>query len=130
YLSVLRLDIGLPKYRVVDRALFYLWDYVYHDPQSYGLILLTKRRNGTGFGLNTPIRMLDGSVKLVQDVQEGDLVMRNDSAPRRAYGITKGREAMYRIVPNFGEPFTCNESHVLSLKYNGSYSPKNGWCKD
>lgn len=46
YLSVFRLDTGLPKYREVDSDVFYIWDYVSHDPSAYGLILLTKRRNG------------------------------------------------------------------------------------
>lgn len=49
YLSCFHLDIGLPKYREVDADLFYLWEYCTEDPDSYGLILLTKRRNGKTF---------------------------------------------------------------------------------
>ena len=77
------------------------------------------------FAKGTRIRMYNGSVKNVEDVMRGDLVMGDDSTPRLAMGITKGKEKMYEIIPNKGEGFSCNESHILTLsvsdkfKYNG-----------
>lgn len=68
------------------------------------------------FSKGTKIRMYDGSVKNIEDIQNGELVMGDDSTPRLTYGKTSGKERMYRIIPNSGEPFECNESHILSLK--------------
>ncbi len=72
---------------------------------------------GKCFAIGTKIRMYDGSVKNVEDIIEGDLVMGDDSSPRIAFGITKGTEKMYRIMPNDKQYFDCNESHILSLKW-------------
>lgn len=77
----------------------------------------------TGFGkclkMNTPILMYDGSIKLVQNVKEGDLLMGDDSTPRKVLSTCVGEEQMYDIVPKRGsETFGCNESHILSLKFS------------
>jgi hypothetical protein len=119
YLSCYWMKRQYPDYRDFDRQFFYAWDYVDEDPLCAGLVYVTKRRLGKCFGKNTPIRMFDGSIKLVQDITEGELVMGNDSTPRTVQGVTAGREKMYRITPCRGVPFTCNESHILSLIWNG-----------
>jgi hypothetical protein len=72
------------------------------------------------FAKGTKIRMYDGSIKNVEDIIEGDLVMGDDSKPRKAYGITSGIERMYKVTPISGDPFVCNESHILSLKRSGT----------
>ena len=64
----------------------------------------------------TKILCYDGSVKNVEDIRLGDLVMGPDSMPRRVLDTTSGREEMFEIKPNKGEPWQCNESHVLSLR--------------
>lgn len=66
--------------------------------------------------INTLVRMHDGSVKKVQDVLVGDLLMGDDSTPREVLELFRGQEMMYDIVPNKGETWGCNESHILSLK--------------
>lgn len=63
----------------------------------------------------TEILMYDGSVKYVQDIVEGDLVMGHDSTPRRVTGCVSGTDLMYRITPNKGEPFTVTQDHKLVL---------------
>lgn len=65
---------------------------------------------------DTPLLMYDGSVCVVQDVKVGDLLMGDDSTPRRILSLARGRERMYRISNHFGDQFVCNESHILSLK--------------
>jgi len=49
YLSCYKLDVGLPKYKLIDREYFYLWDYVVSNDAVYGLVELTKRRNGKSY---------------------------------------------------------------------------------
>lgn len=67
-------------------------------------------------GKNTPIIMYDGSVKLIQDITNGEFLMGPDSQPRIVDGVTEGYGDMYKVTPIKGEPFTCNADHVLSLK--------------
>lgn len=90
-----------------------------------GLVVLP---TGTGKCLakDTPVLMHDGSIKMVQDVAVGDLLMGPDSKPRRVLSLARGREAMYRVTPKKGEPYTVNESHVLSLKMTRGATKGNG----
>ena len=60
--------------------------------------------------------MYDGSIKMVQDVVVDDLLMGDDSKPRRVLSLARGREMMYKVVPVKGEPYVVNESHILSFK--------------
>lgn len=75
---------------------------------------------GKCLAAGTPVLMYDGTIKPVEDVREGDLLMGPDSKPREVLSTTSGMEMMYRIVPKRGEPFTVNESHILSLRIMGS----------
>jgi superfamily II DNA or RNA helicase len=73
-----------------------------------------------GFGkclkINTPVIMFDGTIKKVQDVVVGDKLMGDDSTHRNVLSLARGQEQMYDIIPNKGDAFGCNESHILSLK--------------
>lgn len=69
---------------------------------------------------DTPVLMYDGTVKMVQDVQVGDLLMGDDSAYRKVQSICTGQEMCYDIFPVKGEKWGCNESHILSLVSNAS----------
>ena len=99
--------------------------------ESYGNIVAVKGRNldvmeqdgekasnGSGkcFGLNTQILMYDGTVKMVQDIVVGDLVMGNDSTPRKVLTLGRGREPLYEIKPIKGDSYIVNKSHILTLK--------------
>jgi superfamily II DNA or RNA helicase len=77
---------------------------------------------GKCLGINTPILMFDGSVKMVQDVQVGDLLMGDDSTPRNVLTLARGREKMYKISASDDESYVANESHILSLKVRRNYS--------
>jgi len=65
---------------------------------------------------DTPIMMHDGTIKMVQDVEVGDLLMGDDSTPRNVLSLARGRETMYKVVPKKGDGYVVNESHILSLK--------------
>ena len=64
---------------------------------------------------DTPILMYDMSIKKVQNVKVGDLLMGDDSAPRTVKSLARGRETMYKIYTDTGH-YIVNESHILSLK--------------
>jgi len=77
---------------------------------------------GTGkcLGRGTPILMYDGSVRPVEMVMDGDLVMGPDSRPRCVSGITRGTGSLFRIIPTKGDTWVCNDVHVLTLVRSGT----------
>lgn len=62
------------------------------------------------------ILMFDGSVKKVEDIVVGDVLMGPDSEPRHVEQLIRGHGKMARIVPVKGEPFVVNLDHVLSVE--------------
>jgi len=71
---------------------------------------------GKCMGIDTPILMYNGDIKMVQDIKVGDQLMGDDSTPRNVLSLARGREMMYDIIPAKGDKYTVNESHILSLK--------------
>jgi FtsZ-binding cell division protein ZapB len=72
---------------------------------------------GKCHGKGTKVLMYDGSIKNVEDILVGELLMGDDSTPRTVLSLARGKDQMYEITPNKGgDTFTCNESHILSLK--------------
>lgn len=88
-------------------------DAVAYDGQK--LQRYTADEVGKCFGKGTKIRMYDGTVKNVEDIDNGEYVMGDDSTPRLVYGKTSGVEEMYKIVSNKGREIICNKSHILTL---------------
>ncbi len=76
--------------------------------------------SGKCLGKDTPVLMYDGTIKKIQDVAVGDLVMGDDSTPRNVLSTTKGIDNMYDIIPVKGEKYTVNSKHILTLKITNS----------
>lgn len=72
-------------------------------------------RSGKCLGKDTPVLMYDGTVKAVQDVEVGDVLMGPDSRHREVLSTTTGTGPMYEIIPNKGDSWTCNDAHILCL---------------
>lgn len=70
---------------------------------------------GKCLGIDTPVILFDGTIKLAQDVKTNDILMGDDSTPRRVLSTTTGKEQMYKIVQSNGIDYIVNESHILSL---------------
>lgn len=100
-------------FRIPNMEYYYFIDYIISDPNCLGGIEITKRKEGKCFGKDTMIRMYDGSVKAVQDIKNGELLMGNDSKERLVYGVTSGNEQMYKITPKKGKSFAVNGSHII-----------------
>jgi hypothetical protein len=79
---------------------------------------------GKCLGKNTPVLMYDGTIKLVQDIVIGDVLMGDDSTPRNVLTLARGRETMYKIrdlsSQNIDVSYIVNASHILSLREPGS----------
>ena len=91
------------------------------NPNAMGTAIAIKGPMGTGkcLGLNTPILMHDGSIKMVQDIIVGDVIMGDDSGPRNVLGLGRGQDEMYEIISPKGDKYTVNSEHILSLKPSG-----------
>jgi hypothetical protein len=71
---------------------------------------------GKCLGAGTPVLMYDGTVKPVEQVSVGDLLMGPDSSPREVLATTKGSGDLYRVTPVKGDSYVVNGHHVLSLR--------------
>jgi len=81
-------------------------------------LVIVAARPGMGkcLGKGTKIVMHDGTLKNVEDIVVGDLLMGDDSTPRTVLSLARGREDMYWVRQNKGIDYRVNESHILSLK--------------
>ncbi len=85
--------------------------------QPSDLIIMAARPGmGKCLGKGTKVIMYDGTLRAVEYIQKGDLLMGVDSRPRQVLGLGRGREQMYWIRQNKGIDYRVNESHILSLK--------------
>jgi len=69
--------------------------------------------------IDTPIILYNGKIKMVQDIQVGDLLMGDDSTPRKVMSLARGEDEMYDIIPIKGDKYTVNQEHILCLKATG-----------
>lgn len=70
---------------------------------------------GKCLGKGTPVLMFDGTIKLVEHVKTGDLLMGDDSKPRKVLSVTSGKEELFQVKQHNGDDYVVNKSHILSL---------------
>lgn len=80
------------------------------------VIIAARPAMGKCLGKGTKVLMFDGTLKRVEDVAVGDLLMGDDSTPRKVLSLARGREEMYWVRQNKGLDYRVNKSHILSLK--------------
>jgi replicative DNA helicase len=88
-------------------------------------LIIVAARPGMGKCLakGTKVLMFDGSLRCVEDLLPGDLLMGDDSSPRTVLSTNQGREMMYWVRQNKGIDYRVNESHILSLKRSRTEGP-------
>jgi len=96
------------------------------NPNSIGNVLALQGPMGVGkcHAKDTEILMYDGNIKFVQDIVIGDVIMGDDSSPRRVLSLGQGEDDMYDIIPVKGDKYTVNSEHILCLKQSGIGSIK------
>lgn len=65
----------------------------------------------------TEVIMYDGSLKKVEDIKIGDVLMGDDGTPRNVLELHSGIDQMYKIIPKVGEPQIVNSNHILYGKH-------------
>lgn len=109
--------VGLKKIKnqIIDQVM-YLLSNLQDDDQMLHTVLTGHPGCGKCLAKDTHVIMYNGTIKMVQDVKVGDLLMGDDSTPRKVLGTCEGKEEMFEIVQNKGDNYTVNRSHILSLK--------------
>lgn len=100
---------------VKEQILLFLNSRIYNPNSKSSLGLIGPPGVGKCLGKDTPILMYDGSIKMVQDVTTGDLLMGDDSTKRVVLSTCNGKEEMYRVNQPNGLNYVVNKSHILTL---------------
>lgn len=99
-------------------------DYRTSEPNKYDQAMLNSyvmEEAGKCSPAGTLVRMYDGSLKKVEDVQIGDQLRGDDNEPRVVINTGKGFGSIYKIKPNSkAEPWYVNEDHILSCKVSNN----------
>lgn len=88
-----------------------------NNKNYFQLVFYGSTRLGKCSGLNTPVLMYDLSIKMVQDIQVGDLLMGPDSKPRKVLETHSGHGPLYKVKQNKADDYIVNENHILTLQY-------------
>lgn len=74
------------------------------------------------FAENTEILMWDQSIKMSQNITNGDILIGDDGKKRVVLNTFKGEDEMYEIKQRNGENYIVNSKHNLVLKFSGDKS--------
>jgi hypothetical protein len=92
----------------------------YSQVVEYGCV-----RQGKCEAKDTPILMYDLSVKMIQDIKIGDILIGDDSKPRIVLSTHKGFGKLYKVKQNRADDYIVNENHILTLQYTNTVNKKN-----
>jgi hypothetical protein len=84
------------------------------DPKSTGSKICVIGKTGC-FRIGTKVRMYDNSIKSIEDVTIGELVMGDDSTSREVLSLCRGRSKMYEIKQSYAMTYVVNKDHQLAL---------------
>ena len=83
------------------------------------VILCAPTGSGKCHPAGTRILLHDGNTVPVENVVPGDRLMGTDSQPRTVQSISAGYGQIVKVTPVKGEPWFCNDDHVLTLVRTG-----------
>jgi len=81
------------------------------------ILILGRRRSGKSLMKGEKVLMFDGSIKNVEDIKIGDMVMGDDSTFRTVLETHNDFDDLYKVTNRKGESYTVNSHHILSLIY-------------
>ncbi len=95
---------------------FWNHELAYRTKHGWDSVVLVTGEVGSGkpLALGQGVLMFDGSVKKVEDVAVGDMVMGPESQPRNVISTSRGYGPLMRVVPNKSKPFTVGAEHPLT----------------
>ena len=90
------------------------------------VVLCWQRGESKCLKIHTKLIMYDGTIKQVEDVKIGDLLMGDDNTPRKVLALVNGTEEMFEVIPNKGISLTVTGDHKLSLKKRAQVRNRGG----
>lgn len=81
-----------------------------------GGIIQLETGMGKCLARDTEVIMFDGSLKKVQDLKRGELLMGDDNSPRTTLTMTKGHGKLFSFKNENGDKTIVNKDHILVLK--------------
>lgn len=80
--------------------------------------LVAAQKVGKCLGLGTKVVMYDLTLKKVEELVVGDILLGLDGKPNKVISTTTGEEMMYWVNQTKAMSYRVNESHILSIKSN------------
>lgn len=112
-------DINFALYKLNEDYFQEQRDVLVEINHSKKILVCCSRRAGKCFGKGTKIRLFDGTIKNVEDIRVGDIVLDYNGNPTEVSSTTSGTDKMYLVkdtsLSNNME-FVCNEPHILTIK--------------
>lgn len=93
----------------------FIKNFIQYDSPYRGILLYHGLGVGKCHAKDTPILMFNGDIKMVQDIQIGDVLMGDDSSPRNVLSLTRGNDTMYNVTSDTGHVYSVNSEHILCL---------------
>lgn len=78
--------------------------------------LLGQGGSGKSLGYDSEVISSDGKIKKIQNIKVGDLLMGDDSTPRKVLAVDKAKDKLYHVHQINGDTYTVNGDHILCLK--------------
>lgn len=85
--------------------------------EGHNILITGSGGTGKCLGKGTPVMLFNGSIKNVENIVVGDLLMGDDNESRKVLSTTMGYDIMYMITHTNGDNYVVNSEHILSLKY-------------
>jgi GTPase len=76
--------------------------------------------SGKCFVKGTLVMDYSGSLRQIEKIRPGDILMGDDSTPRKVLEIHSGKGQLYNIEPIKGQSYVVNGEHILCLKYSNT----------
>lgn len=108
-------DLEFTYYRI-RQTLYNKQQEVFDNDRDKIIMALCSRRVGKCWAPGTKIRLFDGNVKKVEDIEVGDVLMGYDNTPRKVLSTTRGKDLMYKVHSSRDDmSFICNSAHILTV---------------
>lgn len=79
------------------------------------VLAIGRRHSGKCLAKGTPVLLFNGRTKLVEDIDESDILIGDDGGPRKVLSLVDGIGQLYTLMDDFNNVYTVNEHHILSL---------------
>jgi hypothetical protein len=79
-------------------------------------------------GVNTPVIMFDGSIKMVQDIKINDLIMADDSTSIKILTTNSQNGELFKVITRTGDYYVINSGHNLTFKISKYIIPAGDNC--